>query len=41
MRWVLVFSMKNGFIEPANTELIDMFMRGLKEAGNIGVPDGI
>jgi DNA invertase Pin-like site-specific DNA recombinase len=37
----LVFSMKNGFIEPANTLLIEMFMRGLEAEGLVGVPDGI
>jgi len=37
----LVFSTKNGCIEPANTILIEMFMGGLEEEGVVGVPDGI
>ena len=37
----LVFSHEKGFIEPANTVLMDMFMRSLEEIDLIGVPDGI
>lgn len=29
---------KNGFIEPTNTMLIEMFMTGLEAEGLIGVP---
>jgi hypothetical protein len=37
----LVFSNKEGFIEPANTQLMQMIMRGLEESLSVGVPDGI